>query len=203
MLLNWRSRRGLFSIDDEDLALFSSQSALHTSPRILRCELGIGSKDFEIFLCSLFSHLVAPWCLGFLQCLLHPRFAPKATISNSIMFDNLASLIPPKILEHVPRFHLKLNCSIFKRLLSGGPIPRHMGIIMDGNRRYAKSKSLQVVHGHRAGAGTLMKVRIDRCMQTLFRFLHLFTQLHKLLTPGARHQLRCRRGKHHGICVFN
>lgn len=39
-----------------------------------------------------------------------------------------------------------------------GNIPRHIGIIMDGNRRWAKSKMLPVKLGHKQGAETLKKV---------------------------------------------
>lgn len=42
-----------------------------------------------------------------------------------------------------------------------GPIPEHVAIIMDGNRRYAKKKGfLHVSEGHFEGAKTLEKVRI-------------------------------------------
>ncbi len=37
-------------------------------------------------------------------------------------------------------------------------IPEHIGIIMDGNRRWAKSKMLPVKLGHRQGAETLKKI---------------------------------------------
>lgn len=39
-----------------------------------------------------------------------------------------------------------------------GNIPRHVAIIMDGNRRWAKSKMLPVKLGHKQGAETLKKV---------------------------------------------
>ena len=37
-------------------------------------------------------------------------------------------------------------------------IPKHIGIIMDGNRRWAKSKMLPVKLGHKQGAETLKKL---------------------------------------------
>lgn len=44
-------------------------------------------------------------------------------------------------------------------LRSSGPIPRHVAIIMDGNRRYAKKKEFShVSEGHFEGAKTLEKV---------------------------------------------
>lgn len=37
-------------------------------------------------------------------------------------------------------------------------MPRHIGIIMDGNRRWAKAKNLPIKLGHKEGAETLKKV---------------------------------------------
>ncbi len=37
-------------------------------------------------------------------------------------------------------------------------MPRHIGIIMDGNRRWAKAKNLPIKLGHKQGAETLKKV---------------------------------------------
>ena len=37
-------------------------------------------------------------------------------------------------------------------------LPRHVGIIMDGNGRWAKSRGLPRSAGHRAGAATLKKI---------------------------------------------
>jgi Undecaprenyl pyrophosphate synthetase (EC 2.5.1.31) len=36
-------------------------------------------------------------------------------------------------------------------------IPKHIAIIMDGNRRWAKKRNLPPIQGHRAGAETLKK----------------------------------------------
>jgi len=36
-------------------------------------------------------------------------------------------------------------------VLTKGPVPRHVGFILDGNRRYARGKNLQTVEGHRKG----------------------------------------------------
>jgi undecaprenyl diphosphate synthase len=40
------------------------------------------------------------------------------------------------------------------------PIPRHLGIIMDGNRRWAREKGLPLLEGHRQGAEVLKKIAI-------------------------------------------
>lgn len=39
-------------------------------------------------------------------------------------------------------------------------IPRHLGIIMDGNRRWAREKGLPLLEGHRQGAEALKKIAI-------------------------------------------
>ncbi|XP_035714954.1 dehydrodolichyl diphosphate synthase complex subunit DHDDS isoform X1 [Folsomia candida] len=39
-----------------------------------------------------------------------------------------------------------------------GKIPDHIAIIMDGNRRYARRKGLEVSNGHKAGADTLLNL---------------------------------------------
>jgi ditrans,polycis-polyprenyl diphosphate synthase len=44
------------------------------------------------------------------------------------------------------------------RILSVGPLPNHIALIMDGNRRYAKKLNMAEVAGHKAGAIALMKL---------------------------------------------
>ena len=41
-------------------------------------------------------------------------------------------------------------------------IPKHVAIIMDGNRRWAKKKGLTVTEGHKAGADNLVKI-VEHC----------------------------------------
>jgi len=43
-------------------------------------------------------------------------------------------------------------------MMKTSPIPRHIGLIMDGNRRYAKSKDIELKDGHSAGADSLIQV---------------------------------------------
>lgn len=47
---------------------------------------------------------------------------------------------------------------IFGKILVNGPIPKHIGIIMDGNRRFAKSKNIEKIEGHRSGFQKLTEV---------------------------------------------
>lgn len=39
-----------------------------------------------------------------------------------------------------------------------GPVPQHIAIIMDGNRRYARSNRVDTAEGHYSGAETLKQV---------------------------------------------
>lgn len=43
-------------------------------------------------------------------------------------------------------------------MMRTSPIPKHIGLIMDGNRRYAKSKDIELKDGHSAGADSLIQV---------------------------------------------
>lgn len=48
-------------------------------------------------------------------------------------------------------------------LRNSGPMPKHVAIIMDGNRRYAKKKGLSnLSEGHLEGAKTLEKVHCTK-----------------------------------------
>lgn len=52
-------------------------------------------------------------------------------------------------------------------------LPKHIAIIMDGNRRWAKGHNLPVVAGHRAGAETLRKI-IEACMKYEIKYLTVY-----------------------------
>lgn len=45
------------------------------------------------------------------------------------------------------------------RILSAGPIPRHVGFVMDGNRRFARRQQRAVQEGHAEGYVALRRVR--------------------------------------------
>ena len=50
-----------------------------------------------------------------------------------------------------------------EREVSDGPIPKHIAIIMDGNRRYAREQGLDTKDGHRAGKEKIKDV-LDWCI---------------------------------------
>lgn len=45
----------------------------------------------------------------------------------------------------------------FGNILKAGPLPKHIAIIMDGNRRYAKNHNLQKIEGHKSGFDKLVE----------------------------------------------
>ena len=51
-----------------------------------------------------------------------------------------------KIIKYI--LYLVYEKRLAKKLLIG-PAPKHLGVILDGNRRYAKSLGLPVAEGHR------------------------------------------------------
>ena len=63
-----------------------------------------------------------------------------------------------------------------KRLLSQvrkGPVPNHLAVIMDGNRRYAESFGLHPNEGHVIGKGTLENLS-DWCRDLNIRYLTVY-----------------------------
>ena len=74
--------------------------------------------------------------------------------------------------EYIPIVLSKTNLPSFPPLQSGlkrlensciaairrGPVPQHIAIIMDGNRRYARSRRIDTAEGHYSGAESLKNV---------------------------------------------
>jgi ditrans,polycis-polyprenyl diphosphate synthase len=46
------------------------------------------------------------------------------------------------------------------KILRHGPIPQHIGIIMDGNRRFARKINVQTTEGHYMGFMKMEEVKI-------------------------------------------
>jgi undecaprenyl diphosphate synthase len=53
-------------------------------------------------------------------------------------------------------------------------IPQHIGIIMDGNRRWAAKKGLTVNQGHEAGAKNLVRI-VEHCLDLGVKTLTVYT----------------------------
>jgi len=53
-------------------------------------------------------------------------------------------------------------------------IPKHIGIIMDGNRRWAAKRGLTAIQGHEAGVKALVKI-VDHCLELGVKTLTIYT----------------------------
>ncbi len=57
--------------------------------------------------------------------------------------------------------------------IDGKRIPRHIAVIMDGNGRWAKQRSLKRIEGHRKGAESVSEI-VRACREIGVRYLTLF-----------------------------
>lgn len=60
-----------------------------------------------------------------------------------------------------------------KATLDENNIPKHIGIIMDGNRRWAAKKSLSSVKGHEAGVKALVEI-VEYCLKLKVKTLTVY-----------------------------
>lgn len=56
-------------------------------------------------------------------------------------------------------------------ILKCGQLPKHVAIIMDGNRRYARVKHLEKIEGHRSGFEKLVEVTRGHFSLKLYFFI--------------------------------
>lgn len=66
---------------------------------------------------------------------------------------------------------------LFGNILKNGPLPKHVAIIMDGNRRYAKNKKIRKIEGHISGFEKLVEVNKHFLIQ---KKIFLFKDLIKI-----------------------
>jgi ditrans,polycis-polyprenyl diphosphate synthase len=81
-----------------------------------------------------------------------------ASLSLGSMLQYIFLLVITPILPFIQRFILAI--------LSLGPVPQHIGLIMDGNRRYARthpSGPLPISQGHLSGFNALRSV-LEACL---------------------------------------
>ncbi|QBM89120.1 undecaprenyl diphosphate synthase [Metschnikowia aff. pulcherrima] len=94
----------------------------------------------------------------------------------------------------IPKYILEHTC--LKRqlieLLKPGRVPRHIGFIMDGNRRFAKERGLPTRDGHRAGTRALIHV----CFFSFSIFFFLFSRVFSFIGSASRF-LSCRIDPNH------
>ncbi|CAN6334118.1 unnamed protein product [Urochloa humidicola] len=76
-----------------------------------------------------------------------------ACSSEDVKIKKLNEGLSTRVLANLQNLLLKCLLAV----LSYGPMPKHMAFIMDGNRRYAKFRSIQQRTGHRAGYSALLE----------------------------------------------
>lgn len=81
--------------------------------------------------------------------LLHSQMTTGKSIQFWLNFSK--TVIFPTFISRLSEFLLSV--------LKSGPVPGHVGFIMDGNRTYAKTKNMSPTEGHAMGALTLQQVR--------------------------------------------
>ncbi|MCS7136460.1 MAG: polyprenyl diphosphate synthase [Nitrososphaerota archaeon] len=59
------------------------------------------------------------------------------------------------------------------RSIKNGPMPRHVALILDGNRRWARNKGLDHAFGHRVGADVAEKV-LEWCIELKIKTVTLY-----------------------------
>ena len=93
-----------------------------------------------------------------------------------------------------------------RAVMNGGSMPKHIGIIMDGNRRFARAVGLDVKAGHDHGAGKAREV-LDWCLELGIKHVTLWgfstenkgrapeevSHLHELFAEQARSLLNDKR----------
>ncbi|KAJ3067601.1 hypothetical protein HDU98_009197 [Podochytrium sp. JEL0797] len=77
---------------------------------------------------------------------------------------------PPLLAEVQPLFEqlyewmVSLWMALLLNIIRLGPIPKHVAFIMDGNRRFARNRGMEVSKGHAEGADTLEET-LDWCLK--------------------------------------
>lgn len=66
------------------------------------------------------------------------------------------------------------DLNLIKQLKSGGNIPNHIAIIMDGNGRWAQNKNLPRAAGHKRGVETV-RTMVQACINLGVKYLTLYT----------------------------
>ena len=61
----------------------------------------------------------------------------------------------PELKERVRRLFYPAYESRMVKALPKDQIPQHIGVMLDGNRRWAKAVGQDAAHGHRAGAANI------------------------------------------------
>ncbi len=105
-----------------------------------------------------------------------PLAARRARMTSSIRLNGVPTITmasTSKLLFNISEWvHTKSQDALIQ-ILSSGPIPRHVGFVMDGNRRYARQKHRAVQEGHAEGYVALRRV-CHLTRHPKVRLAHLF-----------------------------
>ena len=78
---------------------------------------------------------------------------------------------------------------IIGKMEKGIKIPRHIAIILDGNRRWARQRGLSPMEGHRAGARNLEQI-VDYCQKLGVRYLTVYALSTENWKKRARREVK-------------
>jgi len=97
------------------------------------------------------------------------------------------------LLESVASYTNSRFTRLLLSILSCGPVPRHIAIVMDGNRRYARERGLRVGRGHEAGFESLKGVSSPErlCPQLACQLADVKVCAVQILEQCLRLQIRC------------
>lgn len=84
-----------------------------------------------------------------------PKSKSRPSQGVTVTFTSLSVTYNPRL--DSPRLMDYFKHTILA-ILSSGPVPQHVGFVMDGNRRYARRRNEQVQQGHQAGFQALRRV---------------------------------------------
>ena len=79
----------------------------------------------------------------------------------------LAVVVPARSTSFSSDCAQAVTCGLYKvavAVMRTGPVPRHIGFIMDGNRRWAKQHGLQTLEGHNLGYRSMVNV-LEHCKE--------------------------------------
>ena len=62
-------------------------------------------------------------------------------------------------MEQSEEFQLSILQKLIINILKCGPLPEHMAIILDGNRRYARKRGIRTQMGHKIGFDLIDKIK--------------------------------------------
>ncbi|WRT67835.1 di-trans,poly-cis-decaprenylcistransferase [Kwoniella shivajii] len=79
----------------------------------------------------------------------------------------------PPLIKSIVHFLFSVATTVLLFLISLGPIPQHIGFVMDGNRRYARVLGKKVSEGHGEGF-TALKRTLEICLRLRIRVVSVY-----------------------------